>query len=66
LPIDQNSIMDMVAPRALLVIANSSYDWLGVKSVYTTSFIAREAWKAMGIPDRMGVAQLGHPHGFVA
>ncbi len=62
LPFDQHEIMGMVAPRALLAIENSSYDWLGVKSVYTTAVIAKKIWKAMGIPDRMGVAQMGHPH----
>lgn len=63
LPYDHHSLMGMVAPRGLFVIENSDIAWLGVESTYTTSVIAREIWKAMGIPDRMGISQIGgHNH----
>ncbi len=60
---DHHSIMGMIAPRALLVLENSDIEWLGDESTYTTSVIGREIWKAMGIPDRMGISQVGgHNH----
>lgn len=63
LPYDHHSIMGMIAPRALLVLENSDIEWLGDESTYTTSVIGREIWKAMGIPDRMGISQVGgHNH----
>jgi hypothetical protein len=63
LPFDHHSIMGMVAPRALLVIENTSQEWLGSVSTYSTSMIGREIWEALGISDHMGVSQVGgHNH----
>ncbi|GAA5520296.1 hypothetical protein LQ318_01105 [Aliifodinibius salicampi] len=63
LPYDHHSVMGMIAPRALLILENSDIEWLGNESTYTTSVIAREIWKAMGISDRMGISQVGgHNH----
>lgn len=63
LPFDHHSVMGMVAPRALLVIENTSMEWLGNVSTYSTSVIAREIWEALGIADHMGVSQVGgHDH----
>jgi hypothetical protein len=63
LPFDHHMIEGMIAPRALLVIENSSQVWLGDVSTYTDSMAAHEIWQALGIPDHMGVSQLGdHDH----
>lgn len=63
LPFDHHQVLGMVAPRALLVIENTSMEWLGNVSTYTTSIAAREIWLGLGIGDRMGVSQVGnHNH----
>lgn len=63
LPFDHHQILGMVAPRALLVIENTSMEWLGNVSTYTGAIAAREIWLALGIGDRMGVSQVGnHNH----
>jgi hypothetical protein len=63
LPFDHHEIEGMIAPRALLVIENTSQDWLGSVSTYDDSMAAHEIWQALGIPDHMGVSQIGdHSH----
>jgi hypothetical protein len=63
LPFDHHMIEGMVAPRALLVIENTSQIWLGDVSTYSNSMAAHEIWQALGIPDHMGVSQIGdHSH----
>jgi hypothetical protein len=63
LPYDHHMIEGMVAPRALLVIENTSQVWLGNYSTYTNSLAAHKVWEALGIPDHMGFSQIGdHNH----
>jgi hypothetical protein len=63
LPYDQHSLMGMVAPRGLLVIENTSMEWLGNRSAYTAALAAREIWRAQGIESHFGFSQLGgHNH----
>jgi hypothetical protein len=63
LPFDHHEIEGLVAPRALLVIENTSQVWLGNVSTYAGSVAARRIWQALGVPDRMGVSQVGdHAH----
>lgn len=63
LPIDQHSVMAMVAPRGLLVIENTSMEWLGNRSAYTSALGAREVWRAFGAEADFGFSQLGdHNH----
>jgi hypothetical protein len=63
LPFDHHLIEGMVAPRALLIIENSSQVWLGNISTYDDSMAAHAVWQALGIPDKMGVSQIGdHMH----
>jgi hypothetical protein len=63
LPIDQHSLMGMVAPRGLLVIENTSMEWLGNRSAYTAALGAREIWRAFGSEADFGFSQLGgHNH----
>jgi hypothetical protein len=63
LPFDQHSVMALIAPRGLLVIENTSMEWLGNRSAYVNSLVAREVWKALGTADAMGFSQVGgHNH----
>ncbi|GAB3830422.1 hypothetical protein GCM10028895_46500 [Pontibacter rugosus] len=51
--------MALVAPRALLVIENTSIDWLSPQSSWTTAHAAHKVWQALGVPDNMGFSQVG-------
>jgi hypothetical protein len=63
LPFDQHEVMGLIAPRALLVVENTSMEWLGNESAWRTPLAAREIWTALGAGDAMGIAQVGgHPH----
>lgn len=63
LPFDHHMIEGLVAPRALLVIENTSQVWLGNVSTYNNSMAAHMIWEALGIPDQMGYSQKGdHAH----
>ncbi|KIJ35374.1 carbohydrate esterase family 15 protein [Sphaerobolus stellatus SS14] len=63
LPFDHHMLAGLVAPRALLVIDNTGIDWLGPESVWGCMKTANTVWQALGIPDHMGVSQVGnHDH----
>jgi hypothetical protein len=63
LPFDHHMIEGLVAPRALLIVENTSQVWLGNYSTYNNSMAGHLIWDALGIPDRMGVSQVGdHAH----
>ncbi|MDR7332493.1 hypothetical protein [Roseateles asaccharophilus] len=63
LPFDHHQVLGLVAPRGLLVIENTSMEWLGNQSAWTAALAAREIYTALGVPDRMGVSQQGgHNH----
>lgn len=63
LPIDHHEVMGLVAPRALLVIENTSMEWLGNISTQTTAVVAHNIWEAMGVGENMGASQIGgHNH----
>lgn len=63
LPIDHHQLAALVAPRALLVLGNTDYEWLADESGYVSCKAARKVWEAFGIADRMGYSILGgHPH----
>jgi hypothetical protein len=63
LPMDQHMLYGMVAPRALLVVENTSMYWLGKLSTFTNSLVAHRIWQALGVPERMGYSQIGeHEH----
>lgn len=59
-PFDHHTIEGLVAPRALLIIENTDMEWLGNASTYNDSMAAHEIWKTLGVPDMMGVSQIGH------
>jgi hypothetical protein len=60
LPFDHHEIEALCAPRALLVIENTSMTWLGNISTWTTGNAAHMVWEALGVPDKMGFSQVGH------
>jgi hypothetical protein len=63
LPFDQHEVMGLIAPRGLLVIENTSMEWLGNQSAWYDALASREIWKALGSLDAMGVSQVGgHDH----
>lgn len=63
LPYDHHELMAMVAPRALFVTGNPSYEWLADESGHVGSFAAHQAWIAMGANDRFGFSIVGgHNH----
>ena len=63
LPIDHHELAALIAPRALLVLGNTEYEWLAEESNYVSCQAARMVWKAFGIEDRMGFSiQGGHMH----
>jgi len=63
LPFDHHMLAGLVAPRPLLVIDNTGIDWLGPESVFGCMKTANKVWQALGIPDHMGVSQVGnHNH----
>lgn len=63
LPIDHHELAALIAPRALLVLGNTDYEWLAEESNYVSCQAARMVWKAFDIEDRMGFSiQGGHMH----
>lgn len=63
LPIDHHELAALIAPRALLVLGNTDYEWLAEESNYVSCQAARMVWKAFGIEDRIGFSiQGGHMH----
>lgn len=63
LPVDHHQLAALVAPRALLVLGNTDYEWLADESGYISARAAREVWRRFGIADRMGYSIEGnHAH----
>lgn len=63
IPVDHNELCALVAPRALLVLGNTDYEWLADESGYRSCKDARRVWEFFGIADRMGYAvHGGHMH----
>ena len=60
LPVDQHSVAALVAPRGLLLIENTSMQWLCPICCYTTATAAKAVWTALGVPENMGFSQDGH------
>jgi hypothetical protein len=57
LPVDMHELVAMVAPRAILTIANTSIARLGSEAGYVSMKAAEEVYKALGIADRIGYSQ---------
>ena len=63
IPYDHHELIGLIAPRAVLVLGNPDYTWLGDPSGYPTTMAAIEIYKAMGIEDRIGFNfAKGHSH----
>ena len=63
LPFDHHTLAGLIAPRGLIVIENTSMEWLGALSTYGCMLAARKQWEALGVPDNMGYSQVGnHNH----
>jgi hypothetical protein len=62
LPVDMHELVAMVAPRAILAIANTGIDRLGSQAGYVSMKGATEVWKALGVPDRIGFTQTNAPN----
>lgn len=63
LPIDHHELTALVAPRALIVLGNTDYEWLADESGYVSSMAAKEVWKTLGVADRMAISiEGGHGH----
>ncbi|MBN1604643.1 MAG: carboxypeptidase regulatory-like domain-containing protein [Chitinispirillaceae bacterium] len=61
-PWDNHELLALVAPRAVYVIGNPDMEYLGSKAGYISCLAAKEVWKALGVPDRMGFGYIGN-HG---
>ncbi|UOG77575.1 T9SS type A sorting domain-containing protein (plasmid) [Hymenobacter tibetensis] len=63
LPHDHHELMAMIAPRALLVTANTDFEWLANPSAYVSARAAHVVWNTFGIGDRFGFyIDGGHNH----
>lgn len=63
LPHDHHELMAMVAPRALFVLGNPDYEWLGDESGYVADRAAEKVYETLGIADRFGFSIRGnHSH----
>jgi len=58
-PWDNHELLALVAPRAVYVIGNPDMEYLGSKAGYISCLAAKEVWKALGVPDRMGFGYIG-------
>jgi hypothetical protein len=62
LPYDHHAILGLVAPRGLLDLENTSYEWLGVMSTTTDATAARLIFQGLGVKDNMGFTNTSHTH----
>jgi hypothetical protein len=62
LPFDHHQLLGMVAPRGLLILENTNYQWLGVNSVANAAAAGRKIFEALGVPDNIGFSNSGHTH----
>ncbi len=63
LPHDHHELIAMIAPRAVIILGNPGYDWLGDESGYKSTMAAVEVFKAMGVADHIGYDFTGgHSH----
>lgn len=54
LPVDQDELMGMVAPRALLETGNTEFYWLSNGSNYVAARATQRIYNTLGIGDRFG------------
>ncbi|QNU65924.1 dockerin-like protein [Ruminiclostridium herbifermentans] len=61
LPVDQHLVAGLCAPRGLLIIENTSMEWLGNVSCFATGKTTNMIYEALGVPSNMGYSSVGHP-----
>ena len=54
LPHDHHELMGMIVPRALLVLGNPPWEWLGDEAGYVSCRATEQIYNAFNIPDRFG------------
>ena len=53
----------MIAPRAVIILGNDEYVWLGDESGYKSTMAALQVFTAMGVPNSIGYDfTSNHPH----
>jgi hypothetical protein len=62
LPVDHHELIALIAPRAVLMIESTQVPRMGAEAARIDALAAREVWKALGVPDRMGVTEENTPH----
>ncbi|KZL87438.1 carbohydrate esterase family 15 protein [Colletotrichum incanum] len=62
LPFDHHMLAGLIAPRAMYVMENPDFEWLGTMSTYGCMGGARKQWQALGSLDTFGYSQIGN-HG---
>jgi hypothetical protein len=60
LPFDHHMVEGMVAPRGMLMIENTSMEWLGNVSCFSYATAAHMVYQGLGVPDNLGFSQVGH------
>ena len=51
LPHDHHELIAMIAPRAVVALGNQDFEWLGGESGWKSINVAKEVWKAFGVPE---------------
>ena len=57
LPFDHHELIAMIAPRAVLMIESTQVPRMGAEAARIDALAAQEVWKALGVPDRIGVTE---------
>jgi hypothetical protein len=62
LPVDHHELIALIAPRAVLMIESTRVPRMGAEAARVDALAAREVWKALGVPERMGATEEDTPH----
>ncbi len=57
LPVDHHELIAMIAPRAVLMIESTQVARMGAEAARIDALAAREVYRALGVPDRIGVTE---------
>jgi len=57
LPYDQHELIALIAPRPVLMIESTQIARMGAEAALIDALAAREVWKSLGVPDRIGVTE---------
>ena len=57
LPFDHHELISLIAPRPVLMIESTQVARMGAEAARIDALAAREVWKALGVPDRIGVTE---------